>query len=255
MGLQPSYRTEAQIYAKHMQQVAPGAKLAILYQNDDFGKDYLIGLKDALGPKYDQVVVRTASYEVTDPTVDSQIVSLQASGADALLTAATPKFATQTIKKTAQINWHPAPHYLTNVAISAAAVMIPAGAENGRGIITSAYLKDQTDPQWANDPGMNEWRAFVKQWMPDADLKDGFIGYGYGTALVLKRVLEQCGDDLSRETIMRQAASLHDVELPVLLPGIRVNTSPTNFHLLRQMQLARWSGTSWELFGQVLQGA
>ena len=253
MGFNPSYRTESQVYAKHLVQTAPNAKLAILYQNDDFGKDYLAGVRDVLGAKFDQV--KTASYEVTDPTVDSQIVSLQSSGANALLIAATPKFAAQAIKKVAEIGWHAAPYYLTNVSSSAGAVMLPAGGENGNGIITGTYGKDQTDPQWANDPGMNEWRAFMKQWMPDADLKDLNTTYGYGAALVLKTVLEQCGDDLSRENIMKQAASLHDVEIPTLLPGIKLNTSPTNFHPIRQLQLARWTGSSWGLFGEVLDGA
>ena len=197
----------------------------------------------------------TASYETTDPTVDSQVVSLQSSGADALLTVAAPKFASQVIRKVAVIGWHPAPHYLTYTSASASAVMLPAGGENGRGIISAVYSKDQTDPRWANDPGMNEWRAFAKQWMPDADLKDVFITNAYGVALTLKRVLEQCGDDLSRANIMKQAANLHDLEIPVLLPGIRVNTSPTNYRAIRQMRLARWSGTSWELFGEVLEGS
>jgi branched-chain amino acid transport system substrate-binding protein len=251
----PSYRTEAQIYAKHLLQTAPNAKLAVLYQDDDFGKDYLAGLKDTLGAKFDQIVVKTVSYETTDPTVDSQVVTLQSSGADALLIAATPKFAAQAIKKVAGIGWHPAPYYLTNVSASAGAVMIPAGGETGKGIVTGTYGKDQTDPQWANDSGMNEWRAFMKQWMPDADLKDLNTTYGYGAAFVLKKVLEQCGDDLSRENVMKQATSLHDLEVPVLLPGILVNTSPTNYHTIRQLQLARWTGSSWGLFGQVLQGA
>ncbi len=252
IGWWPSYRIEAGIYANHMQQVAPNAKLAVLYQNDDFGKDYLIGLKGALGPKYDQVVVKTASHEAADPTVDSQIVSLQSSGADALLIATSPKFAAQTIKKVAQINWHPSPYYLTYVSSSAGAVMIPAGGETGKGIISAVHQKDQTDPQWANDPGMNEWRAFVKQWMPKADLKDSNVIYGYAVALTLKQVLEQCGEDLSRENIMRQATDLRDLEIPTLLPGIKVNTSPTNYHPIRQMRLARWTGSSWELFGEVL---
>lgn len=254
MGWQPSYRTEAGIYAKHMLQATPGSKRAVLYQNDDFGKDYLIGLRDVLGPKFDQVVVKTASYETTDPTVDSQIISLQSSGAGALLTVATPKFAAQAIKKLAEIGWRPAPHYLTNVSNSAAAVMLPAGGESGKGIITGPYLRDQTDAQWADDSGMNELRAFAKQWAPDADLKDTNVVYGYGLALTLRTMLEQCGDDLSRENVTRQAASLHDLDVSVLLPGIRVNTSPSNFHPVRQMQLSRWTGTSWELFGQVLDG-
>ncbi len=230
MGLNPSYRTEAQIYAKHLLQTAPNAKLAVLYQNDDFGKDYLTGLKDVLGPKYDQTVVKTVSYETTDPTVDSQVVTLQGSGADALLIAATPKFAAQAIKKVAEIGWHPAPYYLTNVSISVAAVMIPAGAENGRGIINGAYGKDQTDPQWANDPGMNEWRAFMKQWMPDADLKDANIPYGYAAAIVLKtgpaavrrrplaRERHEAGDQPARPGDPDAAARHPDEHVPDELP-------------------------------------
>ena len=255
IGLNPSYRTESEIYAKHLLQEAPKAKLAVLYQDDDFGKDYLAGLKDTLGSKFDQIVVKTVSYETTDPTVDSQVVTLQGSGADALLIAATPKFAAQAIKKVAGINWHPAPYYLTNVSASAGAVMIPAGGETGKGIITGAYIKDQTSPQFANDPGMNEWRAFMKQWMPGADLKDANIVYGYAAGVVLKQVLEQCGDDLSRANIMKQATNLHDLEIATLLPGIKVNTSPTNYHTIRQLQLGRWTGAQWELFGQILEGA
>lgn len=254
MGWQPSYRTEAEIYGRHLVQTNPAAKLAVLYQNDDFGKDYLTGLRDALGPKYDAVVVKAASYEVSDPTVDSQIVTLQGSGADALLTVATPKFAAQAIKKTAEIGWRPAQHYLTNVSLSASAVMIPAGAENGKGIMTGAYLKDQSDPQWKDDPGMNQFRAWVKQWAPMADVANSNVVYAYGNVLTLQKVLEQCGDDLSRENVMRQAANLHDLEIPVLLPGIKVNTGPKNFHPIRQLQLARWTGLAWELFGEVLSG-
>ena len=255
MGWAPSYRTEARIYAGHMQREAPDARLAMLYQNDDYGKDYLIGLKDALGPRYEQVVVEAASYEATDLTVDSQVMDLQRSGADALLTVATPRLAAHVIRKLGAIGWHPAPHYLTYGASSAGAVMIPAGAGNGRGIISAAYLKDQTDPRWADDPEMNEWRAFMKQWMPGSDLNDSYAIYGYGVALTLKRVLEQCGDDLSRENVMKQAANLRDLDIPVLLPGIKVNTSPTDYRPIQQMQLTRWTGASWELFGDVLEAA
>ncbi len=255
MGWQPSYRTEAEIFARHMMQVNKAPKLCVLYQNDDFGKDYLTGLKDALGDKYDAIVVKTVSYEVTDPTVDSQIVTLQGSGANAMVTAATPKFAAQAIKKIAEIGWKLDQHYMTNVSLSVSAVMIPAGAENGKGIMTGAYLKDQTDPQWADDAGMNQFRAFIKEWAPDLDIANSNVVYGYGNVLSLQKVLEQCGDDLSRENIMKQAADLHDLELPVLLPGIRINTSPKNFHPIKQLQLAKWSGTAWELFGGVLSGA
>jgi branched-chain amino acid transport system substrate-binding protein len=254
IGWQPSYRTEAQIYMKHMLEQKPDAKLALLYQNDDFGKDYVIGVRDVLGPRYDSMV-RAVSYEVTDPTVDSQIVTLQASGADALLTAATPKFAAQAIRRVHDIGWQPALHYLTNVSISVGTVMEPAGPEKGVGIITSAYLKDPTDPGWANDAGMNEWRAFMAKHIPDGDIKDGSYPFAYGIAQTLMRVLRQCGSDFSRENVMRQAANLKELEIPTLLPGIRVNTSPTNFHPIRQMQLQKWTGSTWERFGGVIEGA
>ena len=255
IGWQPSYRIEAAIYARHLMQVNPSAKLCVLYQNDDFGKDYLTGLHDGFGAKYDAVVVKAVSYEVSDPTVDSQIVTLKGSGADALLTVATPKFAAQAIKRVAEMGWRPAQHYLTNVSLSASAVMIPAGAENGKGIISGAYLKDQSDPQWANDPGMNQLRNWAKQWAPDADLANASVVFAYANVLTLRKVLEQCGDDLSRENIMRQAANLHDLDSPVLLPGIRISTSPKDFHPIKQLQLAEWTGSAWKLFGDVLSGA
>ena len=254
IGWQPSYRTEAQIYAKHLLQERPGARLALLYQNDDFGKDYLHGVRDVLKDRYD-AAVRAASHEVTDATVDSQVLSLQASGADALLTATTPKFAAQVIRRVHDIGWRPALHFLTNVSISAGTVMIPAGAEKGVGIVTSAYLKDPTDPAWRDDAGMAEWRAFMQRWFPDGDPTDASNVYGHGAAATLVQVLRQCGRDLSREALMREAANLRDLELAVLLPGIRVNTSPTNFRPIRQMQLARWTGSTWERFGGVIEGA
>jgi branched-chain amino acid transport system substrate-binding protein len=254
IGWQPSYRTEAQIYAKHMQQEKPNARIALLYQNDDFGKDYVIGLRDALGAqRYDQAV-RAVSHEVTDATVDSQILTLQGTGAEVLLTATTPKFAAQTIRKVHDIGWRPL-HYLTNVSISAGTVMNPAGAEKGVGIITSAYLKDPTDPSWKDDAGMNEWREFMRRWFPEGDLTDASNVYGYGAALTLLQVLRQCGQDgLSRESLMREAANIRDLEVPVLLPGVRVRTSPTNFHPIKQMQLTRWTGSTWERFGGVIEG-
>lgn len=253
IGWQPSYRIEAQIYTKHMLAQHPDAKLAILYQNDDFGKDYPAGVKDVLGDRWNTVVVKEASYEVTDPTIDSQITSLQASGADTLLVAATPKFAAQAIRKVHDLGWKPT-FYLTNVSISVGAVMNPAGPENGVGIISAAYLKDSTDPRWDNDPGMNEWRAFMKKYMPDADMKDGGYIAAYGVSKTMLQVLKQCNGDFSRENIMKQAANLHDLENPVLLPGIKINTSPTDYHPIKAMQLVRWTGKTWELFGNVIEG-
>jgi branched-chain amino acid transport system substrate-binding protein len=253
MGWQPSYRTEAQIYTRYLLQQKPEAKVAILYQNDDFGKDYPAGVRDVLGADFDRRVVKMVSYETTDATIDQQAVSLQASGADVLITAATPKFAAQTIRKIADLGWKPL-HFMSNVSISVGAVITPAGPDNATGMISAAYLKDPTDPTWKNDPGMNQWRAFMGQYMPGADLTDGGTVFGYGVAMTLVQVLKQCGSDFSRSNIMRQAASLHDVEIPVLLPGIRVNTSETNFHPIRQMQLTRWTGQHFELFGKVLEG-
>jgi branched-chain amino acid transport system substrate-binding protein len=253
IGWQPSYRTEAQIYAKYMLEQKPNAKIALLYQNDDFGKDYVTGVKDVLGSRFDGMVT-TASYEVTDPTVDSQVVSLRGSGADVMLTAATPKFAAQTIRKVHDIGWQPM-HFLSNVSISIAAVMRPAGPERGVGIITSAYQKDVTDPTWANDPGMNGWREWMRKYLPEGDITDSGYATAYNASTTMLQVLKQCEGDFSRENIMRQVANLHDLEVPLLLPGIKVNTSPTNFHPIRHMQLQKWSGEHWERFGDVIEGA
>ncbi|MDI3308135.1 MAG: ABC transporter substrate-binding protein, partial [Acetobacteraceae bacterium] len=253
IGWQPSYRTEAQIYTKHMLEQKPNAKLALLYQNDDFGKDYVIGVRDVLGNRFDQVA-RTASYEVTDATIDSQIVSMQASGSDVFLVAATPKFAAQAIRKVYELGWKPL-FFMTNVSISVGSVMEPAGPEKGVGIITSAYLKDPTDPAWKDDPGMKEWRDFMQRYIPDGDLTDGSYVYGYGASKTMLQVLHQCGNDLSRERVMHEATNLRDLELPVLLPGIKVNTNPTNYHPIRAMQLQRWNGRTWERFGNVIEGA
>ncbi len=253
IGWQPSYRTEAQIYAKHMLATRPDARLGLLYQNDDFGKDYVAGVRDVLGPRFDSVV-KAVSHEVTDPTIDSQVVTLQGSGADVLLTATTPKFAAQTIRKVFDVGWRPAIHYLTNVSISVGTVMDPAGPEKGVGIITSAYLKDPTDAGWNADPGMNEWRAFMQKYIPDGDMKDGSYPFAYGVAQTMLQVLKQCGMDLSRERMMKEVANIRDFVPATLIPGIKVATSPTNFHPIRQMQLQKWTGTTWERFGGVLEG-
>ncbi len=254
MGYQPSYRTEAQIYTKYMLKEMPDAKLGILYQNDDFGKDYIGGAKDILGDKY-AATVKEASYETTDATVDSQLASLQAAGVDALMVGATPKFAAQAIKKVHDLGWHPKMFFMTNVSISVGAVMTPAGAENGVGIITTGYMKDPTDPAFKDDPGMNEWRAFMAKYMPGADLTDGNYSFAYGVSTVMMQVLKQCDGDFSRANIMKQAANLHNAYDPVLLPGITVNTSPTNFHPIKAMQLEKWDGKTWVRFGDVIEGA
>ncbi len=254
IGYQPSYRTEAQVYAKYILKTAKAPKIAILFQNDDFGKDYVLGIKDVLGSQYDTLVVKAVSYESTDPTIDSQIVTLQSSGADTLVIAAIPKMAAQAIRKVYDIGWHPL-EFVSDVSVSVGAVIKPAGVEKAVGLITGLYGKDATDPAWANDPGMNEWRAFMKANMPDADLTDANYVYGYGVGLTLLQVLKQCGNDLSRANIMKQATNLKDLEIPTLLPGIKVNTSPTNYHPIRQLQLARWNGKTWERFGEVISGA
>jgi branched-chain amino acid transport system substrate-binding protein len=253
MGWQPSYRTEAQIYAKYVLARRPSAKIGILYQNDDFGKDYVLGLRDVLGDKFDRMV-KPLTYEITDPTIDSQIVSLQSSGADTLILAAIAKFVAQGIRQVYEIGWKPL-FFVSNVSTSVGTVMRPAGVEKGIGVISTYYLKDPTDPAWNNDPGMMEWRAFMAKYLPNADLADASNVYAYGVSKTLEQVLHQCGGDFSRANIMRQAANLHDLEIPVLLPGIRINTSPANYHPIRQMQLARWNGKTWKLFGDVIEGS
>jgi branched-chain amino acid transport system substrate-binding protein len=253
IGWQPSYVTESQIYAKYILKMKPDAKIGILYQNDDFGKDYLTGFRDVLKDRFGKIVT-LASYEITDATIDSQLVTLQSAGIDVLVTVATPKFAAQTIRKVSDMNWKPM-HVLTGVSVSVGAVIQPAGPEKAVGIISSAYGKDPTDPRYANDAGMNEWRAFMAKYYPEGDVKDAGNVFAYGISLTMMQVLKQCGNDLSRENMMKQAANLQNLESPVLLPGIRINTSPTNFHPIRQLQLIRWNGKIWELFGDIIEGA
>jgi branched-chain amino acid transport system substrate-binding protein len=250
-GLQPDYRTEAQIYMKYMLKEKPNAKLAILYQNDDFGKDYLGGVKTVLGSdRYAKVTM--ASYEPTDATIDSQITSLQASGADTLLVVAAPKFAAQAIRKVHDLNWHPM-FFMTNVSISVATVMKPAGEQNGIGIISTGYLKDPTDHQWDNDPGMKEWRAFMAKNMPGADMTDANYVYAYAASKLMLQVLKQCNGDFSRANVMKQAENVHDLVLPTALPGIVANTSPTDHRPLKAMRLEKWDGKTWVLFGDIIE--
>ena len=253
MGWQPSYRIEARIYARYILAQKPAAKICVLYQNDDFGKDYLVGLKDIFKDKYATMVIKEASYEVTDPTVDSQVATLQAANCDTLVTAATPKFAAQTIRKVYDIGWKPL-HFMTNVSVSISSVLTPAGPEKAVGMITGAYLKDPSDPEFQNEPGMNEWRDFMKKYMPEADAKDVNYVYAYGVATTLVQVLTQCGDDLSRENVMKQAASLKGLKLGVAVPGTELNTGPNDFRPFSQMQLAKWNGKTFERFGAVLSG-
>jgi branched-chain amino acid transport system substrate-binding protein len=253
MGWQPDYRTEARVYAKYILKNKPDAKIGIIYQNDDFGKDYVIGLKQGLGDKAAKMIVQEVSYEVTDATVDSQVVLLQGSGADTLVTAATPKFAAQTIRKVYDIGWKPL-HFLSNVAISVASVMQPAGPEKGVGIVSANYGKDPTDPTWKDDAGMRQWRDFMNKHFPDGDQNDASNVYGYGVAMTLAQVLKQCGDDVSRENVMKQAANLKDFVVPTLLPGIKINTGPSDYYPIEQMQLQKWDGKTWVLFGEVISG-
>jgi branched-chain amino acid transport system substrate-binding protein len=253
MGFQPSYRTEAQIYAKYILKEKPDAKIAILYENDDFGKDYLAGMKEVLGDKFDKMVV-TASYEATDPTIDSQITSLQGAGANVLLVAASAKFAAQAIRKVHDLDWKPL-FFMSNVSTSVGAVIKPAGPEKAIGMISARYTKDPNDPTWKNDAGMNEWRSFMAKHMPGADTADSSYVSAYGVSKAMLQVLKQCEGNFTRENIMKQAANLHDLELPTLLPGIKVNTSPTNYHPIRQSQLAKFDGTCWVQFGDVITGA
>jgi branched-chain amino acid transport system substrate-binding protein len=253
MGWQPNYQMETQIYAKYILKEMPNAKIAVLYQNDDYGKDYLKGLRDGLGAKAASMIVMEESYEVSEPTIDSHIVKLRATGADVFVNITTPKFAAQAIKKNGEIGWKPV-HFLNNVSVSIGSVMKPAGFEASQGIISSNYYKDPTDPQWTNDPAMKAWNEFLDKYYPEANRADSAVMYGYIVAQGLVHVLKACGDDLTRENVMKQAAGIKDFEPGGLLPGIKANTSPTDFAPLSQMQLMRFKGESWELFGDVLSG-
>jgi branched-chain amino acid transport system substrate-binding protein len=249
MGWQPNYQGESLIYAQHLLESKPNAKIAILYQNDDYGKDYLKGFLDGLGDKGKTMIVKQLTYEVTDATVDSQMVELKSSGADVFFNITTPKFAAQAIKKAAEIGWKPQ-HYLNNVSNSVGAVMMPAGAENGVGILSVFYLKDPTDSQWANTPEFKEWLTFMQRYMPGADLKDLNYVFGYTLAQGTVQVLKQAGDNLTRENIMRQAANI-DMNLPMLLPGVNVKTGADDFYPIERGQLARWDGKTWVLQGKI----
>jgi branched-chain amino acid transport system substrate-binding protein len=254
IGFQPSYRTEAQIYTKYMLKQKPDAKLGMLYQNDDFGKDYPIGVKDVLGKDWDRYVVKAITYEATDATIDSQIVELQSSGADVLLVAAIAKFAAQAIRKVHDLDWKPM-FFMTNVAISVGAVIRPAGPEKAIGMLSTRFYKDPADPAWDSDTGMHGFKQFMAKYLPGADITDsGYIG-GYAASYLMWKVLQQCNGDFSRENVMRQVTNIKDLEDPVLLPGIKINTSPTNYHPIRAMQLVRWEGKTWVLLGEVIEGA
>ena len=252
MGWQPNYQVEARIYAAYILKNHPGKTIGVMYQNDDFGKDYVIGLREGLGDQANKLIVMEASYETTSPTVDSQVVQIRSANPDIFVNISTPKFAAQAIKKLGELKWAPV-HFLTNVSVSVGSVMKPAGYENGQGILSAAYLKDPKDPQWKDDAGLNEWRAFMTKWYPEGDQEDAATVFAYGVAKGLEQVLRQCKDDLTRENIMRQAANLN-FEIGIYLPGTRIKTSPTDFAPLEQLQMMRFKGESWELFGPLMSG-
>ncbi len=252
MGWQPSYQSEARAYAKFVLAEQPSAKIGVLYQNDDFGKDYLKGLKEGLGAKASMIVAEE-SYETSEPTIDAHVNKLKASGADVLVDIATPKFAAQTIKKLAELDWKPL-HIMSSVSSSIGGVIKPAGYENSQGILSAAYLKDGADPQWDNDPGMKRFLAFLDKYYPEASRIDGAVTFGYGAAQTMVRVLQMCGDDLTRANVMKQAASLKDFTPDILLPGIKINTSTSNFAPIEQLQMMRFKGEKWDLFGDIISG-
>ena len=252
IGWQPSYQSEARIYAKFLMKEKPDAKVAVLYQNDDFGKDYLKGLKDGFAAKASTIIAEE-SYEVSEPTIDNHIVKLKATGADVFLSITTPKFAAQAIKKLAEIEWKPL-HIVSNVSTSVGSVMKPAGFENAQGILSATYGKDGADSQWDNDPGMKKFFAFLEKYFPEGNKLDGSVVYGYGVAQTMVKVLEMCGDNLTRENVMKQAASIKDFAPDTLLPGVTINTSATDFAPIEQLQMQRFKGEKWELFGDIISG-
>jgi ABC-type branched-subunit amino acid transport system substrate-binding protein len=251
MGWQPNYQDEGKVYAKHILQTKPNAKIAILYQNDDYGKDYLKGFEDGLGPQNQKMIVAKASYEVAEPTVDSQILQLKASGADTFFNISTPKFAAQAIRAAYDTGWKPV-QYVNNVSASVGAVLTPAGLEKSVGVITTAYLKDPVDKTWASDPAIKQFDAWLQKYMPDGNRTDINYIYGYTVGHALVQVLKQCGDNLTRDNVMKQAASMKDFKIDTLLPGISVTTSDVDYAPLQAVQLQRFDGKQYELFGQVL---
>jgi branched-chain amino acid transport system substrate-binding protein len=252
MGYLPSYQAEARIYAKYILKERPAGKIAVLYQNDDLGKDYLKGLRDGLGEKESMIVVEEP-YEVTQPTVDSSIAKMKSLGADTFINFSTPKFAAQAIKKVAELNWKPL-QFVSNISISNANVIRPAGVENAQGVISAAYVKDPTDPQWDNDPGMMTYHQFLAKYLPEMSRADSSAMTGYNIVLTMTEVLKRCGDNLTRQNLMMQAASLADFEQGSLLPGIKVNTGPADHAPIEQLQLMRFQGEHWNLFGEVISG-
>jgi branched-chain amino acid transport system substrate-binding protein len=253
IGWAPSYFIEAHGFAAQIRRDRPNGKIAILHENTDLGRDAIAGLKDALGADYDRMVIAEATYDPPDPTVDSQIVSLYGSGADIFINISTAKFAAMAIRKVYEIGWRPL-QFLTATSNSVAAVLVPAGLERAKGVISTSYLKDPTDPQWQNDPKVEEWRAWMAEYNAHASPDDFSTVGGYSYAQTLVEVLHRCGDDLSRANVMRQATSLQHLKLPMLLPGIEINTSPTNYHPIRQLHMMRFDGRRWVLFGDLIEG-
>jgi branched-chain amino acid transport system substrate-binding protein len=253
MGFFISYQAEGHIYAAYLLKNKPDAKIGVLYQNDDFGKDYLKGVVDGLGSKAASMITAKATYETTDPTVNSQIVQLQSAGCDVLITIAIPKFGAQAIKQVAAIGWKPL-HILNGIASSVGATLAPAGLENAKGIISDTSFKDPTDPEWNNDAGHRQWLAFMDKYYPNGDKTDNQTVYGYSIADTTVRILRMCGDNLSRENVMRQAANLYNIQLPMVLPGVTLNSSPTDFQLIKQAQMRRFNGKRYVPFGPVLSG-
>jgi ABC-type branched-subunit amino acid transport system substrate-binding protein len=252
MSWNPSYQAEGRIYAKYILEKYPSGKIAVLYQNDDYGKDLLQGLKDGLGGKAG-MIVSEVSYETSAPTVDSQIVQLKSSGADIFINIATPKFAAQAIKKVAELGWKPV-HFLNNVSVSVGAVLKPAGFENAKDVLSTGYLIEPSDPQWKDDPGLKKWEAFMDKYYPDGDKASSFTAYGYAAAQTIVQVLKQCGNELTRENVMKQAATLKNFKPDIFIPGITVNTSPTDFFPIEQMQMMKFDGARWQYFGPILEG-
>ncbi len=251
MGFQPSYRVEARIFAKYILKAKPNAKVAVFYANDDFGKDYVQGLKEIFGDKASSILVAEESYETTEPSIDSHIVKLKGTGADVFVNISTPKFAAQAIKKMAELEWKPM-HVMTDVSISIGAVMKPAGLDASEGVLSAGYLKDPSDPQWKNDEGMKKFMAFADKYMPGANLSDTNLVYGYAAAQTMVQVLKQCGDNLTRENVMKQAASLKDFAADTLIPGIKINTSATDFAPIEQLKMMQFKNGQWELFGDII---
>jgi branched-chain amino acid transport system substrate-binding protein len=251
MGFQPDYVTESIIYAKHILANVKDPKIGVLMQNDDYGKDYLNGFKQGLGKDADKLIVQLATYEPTDPTVDSQMIQLKNSGANVFFNITTPKFAAQAIRKAAELGWKPA-HYINNVSASPGTVMKPAGFDNAQGILTAYYLKDPSDTQYHNDKDFLAWKAFMQKYYPNGSLVQTENVYAYAVSNLLHVVLKQCGDDLTRANIMRQAANVKNVQLPMILDGIKANTSPTDFYPIQSVKMARFKGETWELFGPII---